>query len=325
MTPAVPRIAVTAGDPAGIGPDILLALAGREWPAQLVLLADRDLLTQRASLLGLDSSFEDYDPHRPASPTRGGLCVLHQPLTRPTTPGSPDPGNAEAILGWLRRAATGCLQGEFTAMVTAPVSKAVIADSGTPFSGHTELLAQLTGCERVVMLLVAGELRVALATTHLPLRDVPDAITAPSLRETLRILDRDLRNRLALQKPRICVLGLNPHAGESGKLGREELDIIAPVIEELRGEGLQLSGPLPADTAFSEKQRASTDAYLAMYHDQGLPVLKYAGFGRAVNITLGLPIVRTSVDHGTAFDLAGTGKADPGSLFAAVEAALAMS
>ena len=323
---AQPPVAVTAGDPAGIGPDIVLALARRDWPVPLVAIADRDCLAARAARLGMDLHFDDYRPGTARAPSAAGrLCVYHRPLPQPVNAGTPDPGNAPAVLDWLRCAVRGCEAGDFAAMVTAPVSKAVIADSGTPFSGHTEYLAQLTGCDRVVMLLAAGELRVALATTHLPLSAVPAAITRESLRATLRILHAGLRRQFGLEAPRIAVLGLNPHAGESGRLGREEIDTIAPVIGELRGEGLELHGPLPADTAFAAVHHAPADAYLAMYHDQGLPVLKYAGFGHAVNITLGLPIIRSSVDHGTAFDIAGSGRADPESLFTAVESALDMA
>jgi 4-hydroxythreonine-4-phosphate dehydrogenase len=281
------------------------------------------MLTARAALLGLDVAMLDDDGG--CAPTAAGvLRVLHQPLTTQTRPGHPNPANGAAVLATLRRAAEGCLAGEFAAMVTAPVSKAVISDSGSPFSGHTEYLAERTGTARVVMLLATGNLRVALATTHLPLSEVPAAISAHGLERTLRTLDADLRRKFALKAPRISVLGLNPHAGESGKLGREEIEVITPVLEKLRAEGLTLLGPLPADTAFGPGLRKDTDAYLAMYHDQGLPVLKALGFGGAVNITLGLPIIRTSVDHGTAFELAGTGKASSGSLRAAVEQALAL-
>lgn len=319
-----PRIAISAGDPAGIGPDIVLALAEQDWPAQLVVIADKEMLAARASLLGLSLQLDDYDPEARLPTMAGRLEVMHQPLAVPVTPGQPDPANGAAVLTALERATKGCETGEFAAMVTAPVSKAVITDSGTPFSGHTEYLAELTGAEHVVMLLAAADLRVALATTHLPLAEVPAAITADSLERTLRTLHNDLRAKFGFDNPRISVLGLNPHAGESGKLGREEIEIITPVVEQLRDDGLALRGPLPADTAFSPTLRESTDAYLAMYHDQGLPVLKAFGFGGAVNITLGLPIIRTSVDHGTAFDLAGTGRAESGSIKAALEQALAL-
>ena len=318
-TPA--RIAISAGDPAGVGPDIALELAQRDWPCELVVVADRDLLAARAALLGLEVALRDVTDLRQAS-SRGELRVLHEPLARPVTAGAPDPANAPAVLAALRRVADGCTAGSFDAMVTGPVSKAVITDSGTPFSGHTEYLAEVTGAEHVVMLLAHGSLRVALATTHMPLAAVPRALTAGRLERTLRVLSSELRDKFAIREPRISVLGLNPHAGEEGKLGREEIDMIIPLLTRLREDGLHLFGPLPADTAFNPERRGVSDAYLAMYHDQGLPVLKFAGFGGAVNVTLGLPIIRTSVDHGTAFELAGTGRAQSGSMHAAVELAL---
>jgi 4-hydroxythreonine-4-phosphate dehydrogenase len=321
---SVPRLAITAGEPAGIGPELLLAIAGEPWPAQLVAIADRDMLARRAAAVpGLGAiTLDDFDPSTaPAPHAPGRLPVLHTPLAGPAEPGRLDPGNAAAVLATLDTAVDGCRDGRFAAMVTGPVQKSVIADAGFAFSGHTEYLAARCGVERVVMLLVAGTLRVALATTHLPLAAVPGAITRELLAATLQILHRDLRERFAIDKPRIAVLGLNPHAGEGGHLGREEIDVIAPVLDVLRAEGLDLSGPLPADTAFTPRALAGADAVLAMYHDQGLPVLKHAGFGEAVNVTLGLPIVRTSVDHGTALDLAGTGRADAGSLRAAVRLA----
>ncbi len=306
----LPVIAVTSGEPAGIGPDICLALATRAFPARLVVLGDRDLLGQRAERLGLDA---------------GCLDIVHVPLRAPAVAGRLDPANAAYVLDILDRAIAGCVSGEFAAMVTAPLHKGVINDAGVPFSGHTEYLAEKTGTPRVVMMLAGAGLRVALATTHLALKDVPAAITRPELETTLRILHRDLVTKFGIPAPRILVAGLNPHAGEGGHMGREEIEVIAPVLEKLRGEGLDLVGPLPADTLFTRNVLAGADAQLAMYHDQGLAVLKYAAFEDGVNITLGLPIVRTSVDHGTALDLAGTGRADPRSLFAAVEAALALS
>ncbi len=322
---SVPRLAITAGEPAGIGPGLLLAIAAEPWPVQLVAIADRNLLAARAAQVpGLAPVvLDDFDPSAPSAPhAPGRLPVLHTPLARRAEPGRLDPGNAAAVLATLDSAVDGCRDGRFAAMVTAPVQKSVIADAGFAFSGHTEYLAARCGVERVVMLLVAGTLRVALATTHLPLAAVPGAITRDLLAATLQILHRDLRGRFAIDAPRIAVLGLNPHAGEGGHLGREEIDVIVPVLEALRAEGLDLTGPLPADTAFTPSALAGVDAVLAMYHDQGLPVLKHAGFGEAVNVTLGLPIVRTSVDHGTALDLAGTGKADAGSLRAAVRLAM---
>ncbi|MFT7286688.1 MAG: 4-hydroxythreonine-4-phosphate dehydrogenase [Halieaceae bacterium] len=316
------KIAISAGEPAGIGPDIVLALAQQEWPAQLVVIADRNMLRERAQALQLELCIGDYED-KPAAPSRlGELTVIHQPLATAAIPGQLDVRNADAVLRALQRATRGCLAGEFAAMVTAPVNKAVINDSGTPFFGHTEFLAELTDTQRVVMLLVAGDLRIALATTHLPLSEVPAAITASRLEAILDIMHADLQQKFGIAEPRISVLGLNPHAGEGGHLGREEIEIITPAIERARAQGMQIRGPLPADTAFSESLRSATDAYLAMYHDQGLPVLKFVGFGGAVNITLGLPIIRSSVDHGTALDIAASGKAEAGSLFAAVHSAI---
>jgi 4-hydroxythreonine-4-phosphate dehydrogenase len=323
---ALPRIAITPGEPAGIGPDVVLALAHQDCAAELVIIADPELLRERATLLGLDVDIGEADPNIAPRPHRPGtLNVLPIPLVAPCIPGHLDPANGPYVLSTLQAAVDGCVAGDFAAMVTAPVQKSVINDAGVPFSGHTEFLAAATDTPRVVMMLAAGSLRVALATTHLPLKEVPGAITGELLRDTLRILQRDLQGKFGIAKPRIAVLGLNPHAGEGGHLGREELDTIIPALEALREEGLQLQGPLPADTAFNPRVLEQSDAVFAMYHDQGLPVLKYAGFGHAVNITLGLPIVRTSVDHGTALDLAGTGTADPGSLEAALTAAIDMA
>src|SRR6266581_817044 len=307
---APPVIAVTSGEPAGIGPDICLALATRNFPARLVVLGDRRLIEERARLLGLAA---------------GGLEIEHVPLRSPVRAGHPDPGNAGYVLEILDRAIAGCLSGEFAAMVTAPLHKDLINDAGIAFTGHTEYLADKTGTPQVVMMLAGAGLRVALATTHLALKDVPAAITGAGLETTIRILHADLVAKFGIAAPRILVAGLNPHAGEGGYLGREEIDVIIPVLAKLRAEGMDLVGPLPADTLFTPKMLAGSDAQLAMYHDQGLAVLKYAAFADGVNITLGLPIVRTSVDHGTAFDLAGTGRADPRSLFAALHAALAMT
>jgi 4-hydroxythreonine-4-phosphate dehydrogenase len=298
-------------------------LAGRELPARVVVVADRELLRERARLLGADLPIADYTPG--SEPPRNALPVLHLPLARASVPGRPDPANAPYVLAILERALAGCLGGEFSGMVTAPVHKGVINDAGVPFTGHTEFLAERTGTPRVVMMLAGGGLRVALATTHLPLREVAAAITAASLEQTLRILHADLGRWFGIPRPRILVAGLNPHAGESGHLGREEIEVIAPVLDRLRREGLGVEGPLPADTLFTPARLAGCDCVLAMYHDQGLPVLKYASFGHGINVTLGLPIIRTSVDHGTALDLAGTGKADPGSLLAAIEAAAEMA
>lgn len=319
----IPRIAITAGEPAGIGPDIVLAAARQDWEAELVVLADPQLMAQRATRLGLAVSLEEFDPAAAPRPhRRDTLKVLPIPLAVACRPGELDTANARYVLQTLQRAVDGCVAGEFTAMVTAPVQKSVINDAGIPFTGHTEFLAEATATGRVVMMLATPGLRVALATTHLPLAAVPAAITPQLLRETLGILDSDLRTRFGLPAPRIAVLGLNPHAGEGGHLGREEIDTIVPTLAALRAQGMQLQGPLPADTAFNPKVLEHCDAVFAMYHDQGLPVLKYAGFGRAVNITLGLPFIRTSVDHGTALDLAGSGTADPASLMHAVAQAI---
>jgi 4-hydroxythreonine-4-phosphate dehydrogenase len=312
-------IALTVGEPAGIGPDLCVLLAQRDLPAAVVVIGDRDLLTARAAALGLPLRLLAHDAAGPRP--RGTLNVLHHPLAVAARPGVLDPRNANAVLGWLRTAAEGCMTGAFGGMVTAPVHKGVINDAGVAFTGHTEFLAQLTGAIKVVMMLVGGGMRVALATTHLPLRSVPDALTQGGLESTLRVLNHDLIERFGLVRPRILVAGLNPHAGESGHLGREEIDVIAPVLEKLRAEGMALAGPLPADTLFNPSMLAGADCVLAMYHDQGLPVLKHASFGTAVNVTLGLSIVRTSVDHGTALDRAGKGDIEIGSLLAALDLA----
>ena len=315
------RLAITVGEPAGIGPDICLDLAGDPpQPAlELTFIGDARHLSARAAALGLAVSIQPFDPTWPPAPFPSGtLRVWQVDLPRPPPAGRPDPANALALLEGLDHAVAGCLDGRFDAVVTAPLDKGVICDAGIPFSGHTEYLAARTGTAQVVMLLVAGTLRVALATTHLPLRAVADALSIDGLTGTLRILDHDLRRRFGIARPRIAVCGLNPHAGERGHLGREEIDLIGPAIAAGQALGLDLTGPLPADTLFTPARLAPFDAVLAMYHDQGLPVLKYAGFGQAVNVTLGLPIIRTSVDHGTAYDLAGSGQADAGSLRAAV-------
>lgn len=312
-------IALTVGEPAGIGPDLCVLLAQRELASNLVVVGDRDLLATRAAALGCPLRILDYDAVE--SPARGTLKVLHQPLSIAAEPGALDARNARAVLDWLRTAAEGCMSGVFGAMVTAPVHKGVINDAGVAFTGHTEFLAQLTRTDKVVMMLTGGGMRVALATTHLPLRSVPEALNQGDLEATLRVLSRDLIQRFGLRRPRVLVAGLNPHAGESGHLGREEIDVIVPVLEKLRAEGMVLGGPLPADTLFNPSTLAEADCVLAMYHDQGLPVLKHASFGTAVNVTLGLPIVRTSVDHGTALDRAGTGDIEIGSLLAAIDLA----
>lgn len=312
-------LAITSGEPAGIGPELCLRLVERQFAAHPVILGDRDLLAERAEVLGWPRRFRDYVPGQDAAPDC--LDVLHIPLRVPAKPGSLRTENAAYVLEILDRAIAGCQNGEFAAMVTAPLHKGVINDGGLPFTGHTEYLAEKTGTSRVVMMLAGAGLRVALATTHLPLKEVAAAITPEELTTTLRILHADLRDKFGIPKPRILVAGLNPHAGEGGYLGREEIEVITPVLERLRVEGMDLIGPLPADTLFTRRVLAGSDAQLAMYHDQGLAVLKYAAFADGINITLGLPIIRTSVDHGTALELAGTGKADPTSLFAATDLA----
>lgn len=322
-----PRIAVTSGEPAGIGPELCLQLATHAQGAQPVVLGDRTLLAERAAALGLKVVLRDFDPENPVA--NDCLDVLHVPLAVPSVAGTLDPANGRYVLALLDRALAGCQSGEFAALVTAPVHKGVINDAGVHFTGHTEYLAERTGTPLVVMMLAGsterGPLRVALATTHLPLKDVPAAITRDLLERTLRILHGDLQEKYGLAQPRILVAGLNPHAGEGGYLGREEIEVISPVLEKLRAEGLQLSGPHPADTMFTPPVLALGDAVLAMYHDQGLTALKYATFGHGINVTLGLPIIRTSVDHGTALALAGSGRADPGSLFEALAEATRMA
>ena len=318
------RIALTSGEPAGIGPDLCLTLAAEELPCELVCLGDRSLLEQRARDLKLTVALHAWEGVHGATPRPqacGSLSVLHLPLAAPSLPGKPDAANAPYVLALLDRAVDGALGGQFDAVVTAPVHKSAINDAGIAFSGHTEYLAARTHSPRAVMMLTSGELRVALATTHLPLRAVSAAISVDSLCEVAAILAHELAGRFGLRDPRIAVCGLNPHAGESGYLGDEELRVIAPAIERMRAAGIRAFGPVPADTVFVPQVRGGFDAVLAMYHDQGLPVVKYSGFERAVNVTLGLPFVRTSPDHGTAFDLAGTGRADCRSLIAAVQLA----
>ena len=312
------RIIVTSGEPAGIGPDIIAALDPSRFEARLVIAGDRDLLAARAAALGSQISYVDYGAG--AAPDQ--LEVIHQPLAAVSHPGRPDPANAGYVLQLLERACRGCLDGEFEAMVTAPLQKEVINRAGVPFSGHTEYLAAACGAPLPVMLLSTDRLRVALVTTHLPLREVADAISAESICRTIEILADGLRDNFALSDPRIKVCGLNPHAGENGYLGREEIDVIIPALDSLRARGLDVQGPFPADTLFTRHMLEDADAVVAMYHDQGLPVLKHAGFHNAVNTTLGLPILRTSVDHGTALDLAGSGRASPASLFAAIDSAI---
>lgn len=292
-------LVVTAGEPAGVGPELCNALADSPFATDVIVIGDASMLDDR-------------------------LQVIDMPFPVRVEPGKPDPANAQTLLDGLTMAVNGCLDGRFAGMVTAPLAKSVIADSGVKFTGHTEYLAALTNTELPVMLLVAGDLRVALASTHLPLRDVADAITAERLLRVIEVLHTGLQSRFGVAAPEIVVCGLNPHAGERGHLGTEDDEIIAPAVDAMRQKGINVRGPVPADTAFTPAA-GHADAVLAMYHDQGLPVVKYAGFGHAVNVTLGLPIVRTSVDHGTAFDIAGKGQADPGSLLAAVELAVALA
>ena len=322
----IPRLVLTTGESAGVGPDIVLAAAATAWPAQLVAVGCMATLSARNDALGLSVSLTPYTSGQKTTAHQANtLPVIDIPLAKPCTPGQLNSDNARQVLAQLELATELCRTEECAAMVTAPVHKGVINDAGIPFSGHTEFLASETGSDAPVMLLSAGELKVALATTHLPLRAVPDAITPLGLEHTLRVLDQGLRSSFGIAGPRITVLGLNPHAGEGGHLGKEELEVIAPVCESLRAEGLNVTGPISGDTAFSGAQRATSDAYLAMFHDQGLPVIKTEGFGEIVNVTLGLPIIRTSVDHGTALPLAGTGQADSSSMKKAVELAIDMA
>lgn len=321
-----PRIVLTPGEPAGIGPDLVAALAQQDHPAELVAVADPSLLASRARALGLPLRLHDWQPARPARPQAGGtLNVAPAALREPAEPGRLNPANSAYVLETLRMAVNLCRTRCCAAMVTGPVQKSIINDAGFVFTGHTEFLADLTGAPRPVMLLAAPGLRVALVTTHLPLRVVADRINAADVEQVIRILDGDLQKHFGIARPRLLVTGLNPHAGESGHLGREEVEVITPVVQALKQEGLNLTGPLAADTAFTPAHLREADAVLTMYHDQGLPVLKHLGFGRTVNVTLGLPIVRTSVDHGTALDLAGTGRADVGSLNEALATAITMA
>jgi 4-hydroxythreonine-4-phosphate dehydrogenase len=322
--PFLPRLAVTTGEPAGIGPELVAALAATDLAADLIAIGDKDLLLLAAQTRGIALKLEADDGQWRRERAPGSLRYVHIPAPASVVPGKLDARNAPYVVDMLARAADGCLEGEFDALVTAPVQKSVINDAGIAFTGHTEFFAERAKCD-VAMLLVAPGLRVALATTHLPLADVPAAITPTGLVRVLRIVHDDLRHRFGIDNPNIAVLGLNPHAGEGGHLGREEIDVIAPTLAALRADGMRLEGPLSADTAFVPAQRERFDAYLAMYHDQGLPVLKALGFGDSVNVTLGLPFVRTSVDHGTALALAGTGKADPASLIAAAKLAMELA
>ncbi|MFC3189427.1 4-hydroxythreonine-4-phosphate dehydrogenase PdxA [Pseudocitrobacter faecalis] len=319
------RVVITPGEPAGIGPDLVIQLAQRDWPVELVVCADGALLSERATLLGLPLSLLPYSPNESAQPQRAGtLTLLSVPLRAPVTPGELNVQNGHYVVDTLARACDGCLSGEFAALITGPVHKGIINDAGVPFTGHTEFFEERSHAAKVVMMLATEELRVALATTHLPLKDVSDAITVDLLDEVITILHHDLQTKFGIAHPHILVCGLNPHAGEGGHMGTEEIDTIIPVLNTLRAKGMNLSGPLPADTLFQPKYLDNADAVLAMYHDQGLPVLKYQGFGRGVNITLGLPFIRTSVDHGTALELAGHGKAEVGSFITALNLAIKM-
>ncbi|MEX9800863.1 4-hydroxythreonine-4-phosphate dehydrogenase PdxA [Proteus terrae] len=325
QTKQIKPLVITPGEPAGVGPDLIISLAQMSWDLPWVVCADPQLLKTRAELLNLPLSLVEYDPATPPQAhTPSQICVLPISLHTDVIPSTLDTRNGLYVVETLARACDGCLNGEFSALVTGPVHKGIINDAGVHFTGHTEFFADRSHCERVVMILATDTLRVALATTHLPLRDVADAITGELLHEIITILNHDLKTKFGIAEPQIYVCGLNPHAGESGHMGREEIDIIEPALTQLRQQGVHLHGPYPADTLFQPKYLTHADAVLAMYHDQGLPVLKYEGFGRAVNITLGLPFIRTSVDHGTALELAGTKSADAGSFCTALNLAINM-
>jgi 4-hydroxythreonine-4-phosphate dehydrogenase len=317
-----PRIFITPGEPAGIGPDITIKSAQAEWPAELIAICDPDLLLQRAKLLDIHLKLNEFDPKNPSTAHQpGSLKIIPVRLKAPAIPGKLDVLNASYVLQCLETALDNCLN-PTDALVTGPIHKGLLNDAGIPFTGHTEFLAQRLHCPEVIMLFVIDNLKVALVTTHLPLSQVPAAITQEKLIQIIRLLDKELKYRFAIHQPRILVCGLNPHAGENGHLGREEIDTITPALQKLIAENIHVTGPLPADTIFTEKYLKNTDAILAMYHDQALPVVKYLGFNHAVNVTLGLPIIRTSVDHGTALDIAGTHQADAGSLSAAIQLAI---
>lgn len=319
------RVVITPGEPAGIGPDLVVQLAQRSWPVELVICADASVLEARAKTLNLPLTLLPYQAENAPLPQQAGtLTLLPVPLRTPVVPGQLSTENGHYVVETLARTCDGCLSGEFAALITGPVHKGVINDAGVAFTGHTEFFEARSHSAKVVMMLATEELRVALATTHLPIKAVSDAITPDLLREVIAILHHDLRTKFGIADPHVLVCGLNPHAGEGGHMGTEEIDTIIPVLDEMRAQGMNLSGPLPADTLFQPKYLDHADAVLAMYHDQGLPVLKYQGFGRGVNITLGLPFIRTSVDHGTALDLAGQGKADVGSFITALNLAIKM-
>lgn len=320
---SITRLAVTAGEPAGIGPDLLIQVSQQVQAAELVIIADRNVMQQRADTLGIPLRIREYQAEQaPRLNTPNEITLLHVNCPKDVVAGTLNAANSNYVLATLERAAQGCLKNEFSAIVTAPLHKGIINDAGVTFTGHTEFFAEQTNAKLPVMMLVADKLRVALATTHLPVSKVSEAITEQSITEVLEIMDHDLRSKFGINNPHILVCGLNPHAGEGGHMGMEEIDTIEPTLEKLKAKGMNITGPLPADTLFTPRHLESADAVLAMFHDQGLPVLKYAGFGHAVNITLGLPIIRTSVDHGTALELAGTGKAETGSLIAAIDSAI---
>ncbi len=315
----IPRIIITSGEPAGIGPDLCVKLAQHDVKADITIIGDKDALKARALQTNIHATFRPYSRENLSD---NNINLLHIAAPAKVQAGKLDAANSEYVQRMLQHAAKACMSGEFDAMVTAPVHKGIINEAGIPFIGHTEYLAELTHTPQVVMMLVGGGLRVALATTHLALKDVPPAITCENIEATIRILHKDLIEKFGLKSPQILVAGLNPHAGEDGYLGREEIDVINPALNKLRAEGMQLIGALPADTLFTKKYLDNADCVLAMYHDQGLPVLKHASFGQGVNVTLGLPIIRTSVDHGTALDLAGTSNIEIGSMLAAIELAI---
>jgi len=317
------RVAITPGEPAGIGPDLVIAIAQQSWPVQLVVVASKALVEQRAKQLNLPVTLIDYDANVEATPqAKNTLTIVDIPLAQPTIAGTLDTNNGAYVVETLKVASDKNMSGEFDAIVTGPVHKELINKAGVPFSGHTEYFANQANCSDVVMMLATKGLRVALVTTHIPLAYVAKAITSERLQKVTRILHQDLKSKFGIESPKIYACGINPHAGEGGHLGREEIEVMEPAFAQLREEGINIIGPLPADTIFQEKYLEDADAILSMYHDQGLPVLKYKGFGSSVNITLGLPFIRTSVDHGTALELAGTGKADSGSMIEAINSAI---
>jgi len=322
----IKRVAITPGEPAGIGPDLAITIAQQAWSVEVVVVASKDLIAQRAKELNLAVTLIDYDASIEAKPQQAGtLTILDIPLAQPCIAGTLDINNGAYVVDTLKIASDKNMSGEFDAIVTGPVNKGLINKAGVPFSGHTEFFAHQANCSDVVMMLATEGLRVALVTTHIPLAYVSKAITFERLQKVTRILHQDLKTKFGISSPKIYACGINPHAGEDGHLGREEIEIMNPAFDELRSEGIEIIGPLPADTIFQEKYLADADAILSMYHDQGLPVLKYKGFGASVNITLGLPFVRTSVDHGTALELAGTGQAESGSMMEAMKSAISLA